>query len=244
MYQKNLNKKFYSLFKDLGVCKNDKIMIHTNLAVVSQFGFKTKNQCSFFLKNFILEYIGEKGSVIVPTYNYDFPKGIYFNKKKSKSHVGDFSNYLIKNFYNYRTCDPVFSHIIFNKEYRKIINIKNEEAFGESSLFAYMLKKKYKIICLGCPSNSMTFLHYIEKKNNVPYRYNKIFNLNNYHYQYYVGKKKVNYLIKEKNTEKLLDNKNFIKKKIGKLDSFSVKSEYLYREVSKRLKKNYYFLIK
>ena len=88
MYQKNIKNRFYSLFKDLGIRKNDKIMIHTNLAAVSQFGLKTKRQCSSFLKNFILGYIGQKGSVIVPTYNYDFTNGVHFDKKKAKAMWG------------------------------------------------------------------------------------------------------------------------------------------------------------
>ena len=46
-----------------------------------------------------------------------------FNKNKSLSQVGYFTNYMLKKKSSKRTNDPIFSHLIFGK------NVKNFESF-------------------------------------------------------------------------------------------------------------------
>ena len=49
------------------------------------------------------------------------------------------------------------------------------ETFGKNSSFELILKNKFKIFCFCCSPNKITFLHYIEKINKVPYRFDKKF---------------------------------------------------------------------
>ena len=98
----------------------------------------------------------------------------------------------------------------------------------------------------------MTFLHYIERKCNVKYRFNKIFKSyifknnkkSNFVYTYYIGKKKYNYKIKFFKLIKLLNNNYFIEKKFGNFLCYSVKSSYLVRILKKKIANNNYYLIK
>ena len=126
------------------------------------------------------------------------------------------------------------------------------EAFGKNSIFALMEKFRFKIICFCCPINTMTFLHYIEKKFNVKYRYDKIFKghilknnkKNSFTFKYFVGKKKYNYKIKDFKLLKLLNDNYFIEKKFGRFLCYSVKSNYLVKIIKKKITSNNYFLIK
>ena len=115
MSKKNLNKKLNRLFKDLKIKKSDKILIHSNIAGLLQFyNHNIENACNLFI-SYLKKYIGKKGVIIIPTYNYQFTKNKYFNVKKSISEVGFFSNYLLKKNWKKRTLDPIFSHIVFGK---------------------------------------------------------------------------------------------------------------------------------
>ena len=65
-----------NLLNDLSVKKNDKILFHSNIAGIFQFNQKKSEQKDIMhklLKN-LINHVGKKGTVLIPTYNYDFPK--------------------------------------------------------------------------------------------------------------------------------------------------------------------------
>ena len=134
-----------------------------------------------------------------------------------------------------------------NFNYKKI----NTEAFGKNSIFSYLIKKNYKIICFCCSSNNITFLHYLEYLFEVPYRYIKKFKgtvvYNNFKsqisYKYNVGRKSCDYSFKENAINKLINQKNFIKSYFGKFECYSVTSKYLYNNLKKKINLNKKFLI-
>ncbi len=248
----SFEKKLTSLFNSLKIRKNDNIIIHSNSAGLFQFDKTIKiNQYNKFLK-FIKNRVGKKGTILIPTYNYDFTKKITFDKKKTPSQVGSFSNHLLKKYFKNRSNDPIFSHIIFGRLKKRLMECNINETFGKNSIFAMIEKFRFKIICFCCPVNSMTFLHYIEKKFKVKYRYNKIFNgyilknnkKINFALRYYVGKKKYNYKIKDFKLLKLLNNHYFVEKKFGKFLCYSANSNYLVKIIKKKITYNNYFLIK
>ena len=62
--------------------------------------------------------------------------------------------------------------------------------------------------------------------------------------QYYVGKKKINYSLKEKNILKLINQRQFISKLFGRFISYSVDTEYLFGKLKSLIAKNEDYLIK
>ena len=251
MSEKNLNNKLNLLFKSLRIKKGDKIVIHSNIAGLMQYtNINKENVCKIFL-DFLKKYIGEKGVIIIPTFNYQFTKHKNFNVKSSPSEVGFFSNYLLKKNWKKRTLDPVFSHMIFGELNEYNIKRINAEAFGEDSIFSILKKKNFKIICFCCSTDRITFIHYVEYLLKVPYRYIKKFkgyviNLKTkkiVNYKYNVGKKNFDYSFNEKNINKIKDKKIFIKKYFGKFECYSVTCDYLYKKLSKSIKKENKFLI-
>lgn len=253
MTQKLLKKKLNNLFFKLKIKKNDNVIIHTNLGFLYQYTNQKINLINVnkILFDFLKEYFQKKNTVLIPVYNYQFTKKGRINFNNSKSELGSFNNFVINKKGTNRTIDPVFSHIILGR-HREILKLKTNEAFGIHSIFNYLYKNKYKIVCLGCSVDRITFLHYIEKVNYVPYRYNKIFSghivFNNVkkkiNYKYFVGDKKIDYSIKEKNVLKLVDKQKFKKVSFGKFNCYSTSAHFLMREITKKLKKNKYFLIK
>ncbi len=250
--KKSFEKKLTFLFNALRIEKHDNIIIHSNSAGISQFeNIINKNKYNRFFK-FIKNRIGKKGTILIPAYNYDFTKKKIFDPKKTPSQVGSLSNFLLKKYFKNRSNEPVFSHLIFGKLKKKLMQCNTNEAFGKNSIFAMMEKFRFKIICFCCPINTMTFLHYIEKKFNVKYRYDKIFKShilknnkkNSFTFKYFVGKKKYNYKIKDFKLLKLLNDNYFIEKKFGRFLCYSVDSNYLVKIIKKKITSNNYFLIK
>ena len=67
--------------------------------------------------------------LVIPTYNYDFPKTKRFNFKKDKSQVGTFSDYFWKKFSNFRTGVIAFGLHPLTKDGGAILN-KNSSLIG------------------------------------------------------------------------------------------------------------------
>lgn len=241
-------KKLDKLFNQLNLKKGDNVVFHSNIGGLHQFE-KNLNKRDFetFL-HYIINYIGKDGTLLIPTFNYDFTKGKPFNRKKSECQVGEFGNSLVKKFYKCRTYNPVFSHLIFGKLQKKIFKCNESEVFGKKSIFEIIKRENFKIISFCCSPNTITFLHYIEREAGVNYRYNKFFSgiceNKKVKIKYFVGKKKFDYSIKEKKILRLIDNKNFKKVVYGRFNTYIVNSTYLYNRLKKKIDKNRYYLIK
>ena len=117
--------------------------------------------------------------------------------------------------------------------------------------FQIYKKKKIKIFCFCCSPDRITYIHFIEYISKVPYRFVKKFSGNLIHkglkkkiiYEYNVGKKSIDYSIKEKKITKLLNNKEFKREIFGKFECYLFKGDALITKFKKILKKNKYYLV-
>lgn len=251
--EKKISHKLSKHLDSLKIKKNENVFLHTNIAGVLQYSINKIKSCNLFLK-ILKKKIGKNSIIIIPTYNYNFTKSKIYDLKKNFSEVGYFTNYLQKKNLSKQTLDPIFSHLILGgKSNLKTNFLKkiNVDAFGENSIFNFLEKNKFKIICFCCSPNRITYLHYLEQKLMVPYRYKKIFKgkfiyKNKKHeifYNYFVGKKKIDYSIKEENILKILKTHKFVSSKFGRFISYAVDVSYLTDTLTKIMKKSKFFLI-
>ena len=171
-------KQIFSFLKKLKIKKGDTIFFHGNSMGIFQVkGVNPQKKTELFWKS-VKEFIGKKGTIIVPSFTYSLGKKEVFNVKKSKSKIGQFSEDFRKKNYLGRTCDPIFSVCVYGKDRLKIKKLPYNNSFGKNSIFDYLYSNNVKIICLGCGLETVTFIHYVEQILNVPYRKFKIFNTN------------------------------------------------------------------
>lgn len=124
----------------------------------------------------IMEVIGEEGTLLVPTFNWDFCKGIAFDYKKTKCKVGALGNMALKNDNFIRTRDPIYSFAVRGKDAGMLSEIDPSNSFGEGTCFSYMEQKNAKALVIGLPAMSgLTFMHHAEQIYGVPFRFNKNF---------------------------------------------------------------------
>ena len=128
-----------------------------------------------------MQIIGNDGTLINPTYTYTISKirhGVNFKKKEnfslqSETQLGFFSNYIVKKKIGLRSEDPFFSCIAIGKKNKEIVKNISTNSFDENSVFSRLLKLNVKF--LNFNFNGYTFIHYIERKLKVKYRFDKEF---------------------------------------------------------------------
>lgn len=252
--KKNLIKHFKSDLK----LKNDSIIwLHVGISGfgILENGLKT-------LYDAINEYFS-KGIVIIPSFTYSWNEKNFFNKKTlcNEKLLGPFPNYLIKKKKCLRSNNPNFSVIIINNSNKKnliknLISSQNKSCFGKNSIFDLLYhnskQNKSYILLLGGAHNDVefrtTFIHYVEEKIGVPYRFiKKVYSPDKkkflFQYCRYRNKNLKNDLIfpdniKYKNLGKLLNkDKNYIKKIFkysrSRMIPINYFSDFLYDKISK-----------
>lgn len=243
-------KRFENLNKKLNIKKKDVVFFHLNLASFREFFTDVKeeeiNYFAFFLLKF---FFNDRGTFIIPSFNYEFCKGVAFTKKKTKSEVGKFSNFLITKYPENRSSNPIFSILSFGGKSDKYISSSTYTCFGKDSCFEKLAKHNGKICFFGSSFDKLTFIHYLEEKYQVHYRKHKVF----------IGiadnkKVKINYFVRNLNSKKefnfnklkndLLKKKKIRRAKIGRHEFLSVTCKDIEMEFKTNYKKNINYYLK
>ncbi|MBQ9788402.1 MAG: AAC(3) family N-acetyltransferase [Lentisphaeria bacterium] len=124
----------------------------------------------------LYKLVGEQGNLIFPTYNWDFCKGITFDYYKTKSRTGALPRIVLKRKDFIRTQHPIYSFAVKGKDADFLASLDYRDAFGADSIFAWFAKVKAQNLFINVPyQHSATFVHHIEEKNKVNYRFIKNF---------------------------------------------------------------------
>lgn len=154
--------------------KNYPASIHISLIGLIRLGKSQSEMLDNFLKILINTQEGG-GNIVVPNYTYSLTKNEIFYIKTTQPTVGKVCEYLSKTD-TPRTHDGNFSYLIFsNYFFQDHLQILEEyNTFGKNSLIDELYKSDGYLCTLGC-GLQLTEIHYIEKKLNVPYRFDKKF---------------------------------------------------------------------
>lgn len=214
------SKNIINLLEKHKVKSGDNLFIHGNAIVIAQMKGGSLEEKIYKFWNTIIEFLGPKGTIIVPTFTYSPMKSEIFDYRFSESSVGQFSEQFRNLPKVQRTLHPIFS-----VAYRGILSecikeLSLNTCFGEQSIFELLLTKKFRIFCFGCSFNAVTFIHFIEENLQVKYRYYKYFaskyfqnnQIKTVEVKYYVRDLKMKISTKpnlEKLKRKLIHNKTF-----------------------------------
>ena len=161
--------------QDVGIKPGDIVFVHSNIGYLG----RAKNTdtaadvCDLILDSF-LEVLGVNGTLVVPTFTYSFANGLIFNHLKTASNCGIFSESIRNNQNAIRSADPNISVAAIGK--KSVLLTKNvpENAYGAESFFDRFYKQNGKICNINFDAGS-TFVHYVERRMGVPYRFDKTF---------------------------------------------------------------------
>ncbi|MBU0477136.1 AAC(3) family N-acetyltransferase [bacterium] len=256
LYELDNKKIYYSDFtctlRDIGVNKGDTIFVHSD---ISAFGKLCISDRSFILKSLIYslkESVSNNGTIIMPTFTYNFCKGEIYDVRNTKSDVGVLTEYFRVQPEVSRTIHPIFSVAIWGKYKSHLLDI-SKDSFDENSIFGKLHQMNGKIIFLGAPFQSCTYVHYVEQMHGVPYRYIKTFKgkikessiIYEDEYDYFVRYLDKTIITDLSKLERHMLTKGLMKEiKLGAGRVLMVNSDVLLKEGCKLLDKNIRFFLK
>ena len=125
--------------KKLDIKKNDSIFLSTNIGSVGIPKSKNKNYLlttSKWLLEILKSKIGTKGNIFVPTYSYSFAKKRkIFDLKKTKSDIGYFPNFFLRQPDIVRSIDPMISISGIGPEAKKLLKNIPNNSYGKNCIF-------------------------------------------------------------------------------------------------------------
>lgn len=160
----------------LGLEKGDVLLVHNSL-----FNFGMPSDCKLSdvpsaMYSALKAAIGDEGTMAVPTFNFDFCKGLPFNKQESPSkNMGVFSEYVRKLPQSKRSGHAMQSIAVVGPAADCILENDTESSFSPHGPFDKLKALNAKIVLLGADINAVSMVHWIEEKYEVPYRYWKTF---------------------------------------------------------------------
>lgn len=171
-----------SIYKELtdtlSISEGDNVYISSDITKL--YYFCAKNRTEFNCDDLINELqnkITKNGTIVFPTFSFDFSNNGHYDIRDTKVLTGALSKTsLMRNDFE-RTKHPMHSFSVWgkNKEYLCSMNYNN--SFGEDSIFSFFKEENFKQIIIGTDYNhGFTFVHYVENACKVPYRFNKEFN--------------------------------------------------------------------
>ena len=164
--------------KAMGVKKGDVVFISSDSRVLLFDAMK--NKASIDLNPFIdgmIEAVGKEGTILFPTYNWDFCSGKTFDYKKTACKTGSLGTFALKRKDFRRTKHPIYSFAVYGKDSDYLVNMNNTDSFGLDSPFAYMKEKNAVNYVIDVSlMHSFTFVHFAEEHSGfVKHRYIKNF---------------------------------------------------------------------
>ena len=158
-------------FRELGVTKGDVLFIHSSY---KSFGGVEGGPQTVI--NALLDVICPEGTLIMPTFNYDFLKGAPWDIRNTPSQMGILTEIVRTDPRARRMHHAIYSMSAIGKLANEVAAHRSDDCFGETTIFKKFRDWDAKILILGLAySKSITFLHHCEQAAGVDYRFLKEF---------------------------------------------------------------------
>jgi len=124
----------------------------------------------------LLHVLDDEGTLIMPTFNFDFCQGKPWDIRTTPSQMGAITNMVRENKDALRVFHPIYSFAILGKHAAFLTKDRYKSSFEKKSVFGKLRALDGKIMVIGLSyTNSMTFFHHVEEMEGVDYRYIKEF---------------------------------------------------------------------
>ena len=164
----------YIALKEIGADKCDVLFVHSEMMLgILPKDFNRKeylNKLYNAIKKLGVKYL------IVPTFTYSFCNDEAYDVNRSKTSMGALNEYIRKLPNRYRTLDPLCS-LSVPMELKEKFELLTEHSLGKNSgLDILHNMDNVKFLFFGLSLRTcFTYLHYVEKMREVPYRYDMPF---------------------------------------------------------------------
>lgn len=160
-----------SEFRALGLCAGDVLLVHSSY---KSFGGVEGGPPKVI--DALLEVLGTEGTLIMPTFNFDFTKGKPWDVRSTPSQMGVLTELVRTDPRAKRVFHPIYSFAVIGKYADYLSGLRYKSSYERNSVFGKLRDLDGKIMVIGLSyTNSMTFFHHIEQMEGVDYRFLKQF---------------------------------------------------------------------
>ena len=164
--------------KAMGVKKGDVVFIssYSKAMLIDAMMNKAPVDLNPFIDG-LIESVGEEGTILFPTYNWDFCSGKTFDYLHTPCMTGSLGTAALKHKGFTRTRHPIYSFAVYGKDKEYLSAMNNTDSFGLDSPFAYLRDKNAVNYVIDVSlMHSFTFVHFAEEHSGaVKHRYIKNF---------------------------------------------------------------------
>src|SRR5215510_4136286 len=160
-------------FRGLGVEEGDTLLVHSSY---KSFGEVDGGPQTVIRALETALGTDKNGTLIMPTFNFDFNKGEPWDVRSTPSKMGILTEFARKDPRAKRVFHPFYSFAILGKHAELLGGLRYKSAYERNSVFGKLRDLDGKIMVIGLSYNdSMTFFHHIEQMEGVDYRFLKQF---------------------------------------------------------------------
>jgi aminoglycoside 3-N-acetyltransferase len=153
----------------------DVLFCHSNLGYFGRMegADSADTLCRAFLDQ-TLARVAPHGTLVVPTFTYSFPRREIFDVANTASSMGFFAEWLRRQPDAVRSSDPCYSIAAVGARAGEMARDASENSFDDHSFFGRFWNAGGKVLNFNFDAGS-TFVHFVERKLQVPYRFDKRF---------------------------------------------------------------------
>ncbi len=164
--------------KHLGIKCGDMLWVSSDTKVLLFDAMRNKGSKDLNdLIEGLQEAVGPEGTLLFPTFNWDFCHGAAFDIKNTPSQTGSLGQIALQRDDFVRTHHALYSFAVWGKHGPELLANDDTDAFDENSIFAFMKAHNAKNLAIDVNlHDSFTYIHYVEQGSGVvKYRYVKPF---------------------------------------------------------------------
>jgi aminoglycoside 3-N-acetyltransferase len=163
--------KMVKEFRKLGVKEGDVLLVHSSYKSFGEVDGGPET-----VVRALEAALGAEGTLIMPTFNFDFNKGVPWDVRKTRSKMGALTEVVRVDPRAKRVFHPFYSFAVLGKHAEMLGSLRYKSAYERNSVFGKLRDLDGKIMVIGLSYNdSMTFFHHIEQMESVDYRFLKQF---------------------------------------------------------------------
>lgn len=162
---------------ELGVERGDTLFVHSGL----QGATRVEGDRPADKLETVITGLGDavpEGVLAMPTFTYSFTKDEVFDPVATPSTVGALTERFRALEDARRTLEPNFSCALrgaVGEGWERMFAPGNTDAFGDDGIFGYLRERNAKLLFIGVGFEFCTYVHHVEQRLAVPYRYVKEF---------------------------------------------------------------------
>lgn len=176
----------YEVVVAAGIKSRDIVMVHSRLFTIGRvIPGMTKTDVAGAFVSALRRAVGEEGTLIFPTFTLSVCESGHCNLQTTPSEMGVLSEFVRLMEGVERTPHPFYSVAVLGANQEFLSGLDVSTSFGTHSIFDRLHSfnasgpglNRVKFLTLGinCPPEGITYIHSIEEKLRVPYRFHKKF---------------------------------------------------------------------